>query len=294
MGSDEEHEFVIGQQMADAVAREQAHRTAWAGSASPLSGIRYESSNGEGDLLRLRDAPADARVAAFLDNLAGMTTDQVAEVRGALTTDDFYTLITFARRSIVRALRDGSPKLISQATTAVVVIDPERVDPRDVSWVIALTAWSVQRLAIPRVDALRDALHVGTPSAIEALNRFLDASIDLADWGLIEVATASGPGLAERESAAYAPTSNLLRAAFVIADEIATDRYGPASLTVASNLPKVWFRNADEERLFDALCGVRATISVRTRHSPPSIPTPAARCSSSSCPSARIGKTPRG
>jgi hypothetical protein len=267
MGSENEPEFVIGQPMADAVAREDSHREAWTGSASALSDVRYDWSKGDGHLLRIREASADGQVESFLDRVLGAP-DEVADVRGALTTDDFYTLITFARRAIVRALRGAPTDTIRRAIAGIALIDPGRVDARDISWVVALSAWGVQRLDLPLAETLSDAQRIGTQSTTDAIEQSLRNRIDLADWGFTEAATASGPGLAERGNAPYAPTSNLLDAALALADAVAADGYQPASLTVATDLPKIWFQKADEMRLSASLASVRATITMRSKPAP--------------------------
>jgi hypothetical protein len=273
MGSENEPEIVIGQQMADAVAREHSHRAAWTGSTSALSDVRYDWSKGEGDLLRIREAPADRQVESFLERVLAVA-DHIEDVRGALTTDDFYTLITFAQRAIVRALRGAPTDVIRRALAGIALIDPVRGDARDFSWVIALSAWGVQHLDVSLTDALSDAQRIGTPSTTEALSRSLDSRIDLSDWGFIEAATASGAGLAECGYAEYAPTSNLLDAALTIADAVAADRYEPASLTLANDLPRVWFHKADQGRLSASLASVRATIAIRSKPLPDAGTTP--------------------
>ncbi len=258
--------FGLGQEMADAVAREQSHRTAWSGGSSPLSDLRYQS--GEGDLLRLRPAAADAAIELVLEEAISSDEAQLAELRGALTTDDFYTLITFTRRSIVRALRGETPALIGRALVGLMLVDPERLDARDISWAMALAAWAIERLGSSREDLLRDARRVGPAAAIDALTQFLDQKLDLRDWGFVEVSTPSGAGLAECGLAMYEPTIDLVEVAFRIADAIEEDRYEPASLTLASDLPMVWFRDADRQRTQDSIARVRATISIRSQPRP--------------------------
>ena len=86
MPSGDGEPFVIGQQMADAHAREQSHRAAWSGPHSPLTDVSYSVSKGEGDLLRLRPAVADATIGEFIDRMLGAVDAdrldaQVEEVR---------------------------------------------------------------------------------------------------------------------------------------------------------------------------------------------------------------------
>lgn len=259
--------FTIGQQMANAVAHEQSHRAEWSGAVSPLAAVRYDWSGGEGDLLRLRPAPADGPIERFLEHAADGG-GELTELRGALTIDDFYTLLTFTRRSIVRTLRGGSPNLIDRALAGLVLVDPERLDPRDLSWAMALSSWAVRRLGLSRDAVLRDARRVGPPAAIEALGRFLDEEVDLSDWGFIEVSGPAGLGLAERGYAKYEPTTDLLDAALRIADAVEGDRYEPTTVSLANDLPEVWFRGKDAERLRDLLSGVRATIAIHSTPRP--------------------------
>lgn len=265
---------VIGQQMADAIGREASHRAAWSGGGSPLDGVRYDWTRGEADLLRIRDAQADAQVRDFLESTSKVSIAGVADVRGALTIDDFYTLITFAQRSAVHALRGEPSKHLGPAFTAIALVDAARVDPRDVAWAESIAAWSVQRVGLDHTDLLRDAERVGTPDTVAAMSEAVASQIDLSDWGFEEVATSSGTGLAERGFAAYAPTADLLGAALALADVIEADRYMPPTVTVASDLPAVWFRNVGNRHLDRSLRAVQATVSIGTQLRPAEAPDP--------------------
>ena len=159
------------------------------------------------------------------------------------------------------------PAVIGRALAGLLLIDPTRLDPRDLSWATAVCAWGVRRVGLPREETLH-WLRLGSPSAIDAVTRFLDDEIELSSWGFVEVTTSSGPGLADTGYASYEPTSNLLDAALAFADAVENDRYVPATITVANDLPPVWFGGTDEQPARNAVDDVRATIAIHSMPRP--------------------------
>jgi hypothetical protein len=256
---------ILGQQLADALAREDQHRASWKGPRSPLEGIQYDWSAGEGDLLRLRPARADAQLDRFLDDRRTGPPKSIEEFRGALTTDDFYTLITYARRAVVQSLRREPRLILQRAVAALALIDPERVDSRDLSWAAALCSWGARRAAIAPEDVLQIARLIGNQAAIVTLRQLIDEHIDLADWGFGEVETPGGRGLADTSGLfGFHPTVDLLSAALRLAEMVEADRYAAATISIGDNLPPVWF-GATRAGLRDELSRTVATVSVRSQ-----------------------------
>lgn len=259
---DEPRVTVVGQQMADARAQEVHHRRMWAGSGSPLAGVHYNHDAGEADLLRLLPSPVDARLAQFFDELGAAGATPPEEVRGALTTEDFYTLVTHARRAVVRSLRSEGGTTLKQATVLLGLIDPSRLDHRDLSWAAALCSWGLRRAGIDPVEVLQSAAAIGNPTALAVLGRMLHMDIDLAEWGFVQVKVSEGPGLAQWDYARFEPTVDLVPAALRVADALAEDCYLPTSITVGAELPAFWFGGAKNPHVDGVLTRVRATVSL--------------------------------
>lgn len=262
---DEERVLILGQQMADALARENQHRKTWTGPGTPLEGIQYDWSVGEGDLLRLRPARADAQLDRFLDDLRTGPAERLDEFRGALTTDDFYTLITYARRAVVQSLRREPRLILQRAVAALALIDPERVDSRDLSWAAAVCSWGARRATIDPDEVLQIAQSIGNPAALVTLRQLLYQHIDLANWGFVEVDTPGGRSLADTSGlVGFRPTVDLLSAALRLAEVLEADRYAAATISIRDDLPAVWFGAANAGPR-DELSRVLATVSVRSQ-----------------------------
>src|SRR5687768_11060524 len=100
---DRQPSYVIGQQPSDALAAEEQHRERHPALTSPLDGTHYQGH--QFDLLQFVDSPIDGVVDALCRRFEAAGEAERDRLRAALTTDDLYTLVTFARRSAVRSLR---------------------------------------------------------------------------------------------------------------------------------------------------------------------------------------------
>jgi hypothetical protein len=87
--------------MAAARVAETRHQAVPRG-PSPLAGVAYRRDL---SLLRFTPVPADEFIDAFVDRFQASSREDRARQRSALTMDDFYTLLAYARRTVVRALR---------------------------------------------------------------------------------------------------------------------------------------------------------------------------------------------
>jgi hypothetical protein len=81
-------------------------------------------------------------------------------------------------------------------------------------------------------------------------------------WGYEEVETEEGIGFIEWMGEEYNPTYDLKKIALEISDFIATDKYQPRSVTIATGLPEVWLKSVDDDALDRALKTVRGAASI--------------------------------
>jgi hypothetical protein len=98
---------VFGQEMAQALEREERHRATTGAVASPLAGIAYDPRSGELDLHRFVESPVDTAVSEFAASYEKLGSEEAGDVRGASSMDD-YTLLAFVRRSVLASLRSRS------------------------------------------------------------------------------------------------------------------------------------------------------------------------------------------
>lgn len=246
---------VIGSQIADADARERRHRQQFAHLPSPLPPRKYRPEDGETTLIDPTVLDLDRELESICARVAAFSADETRDFRNGATTADFYTLLNFAKRASVFALRDHDEKWIRVALTAVAVVDAARVDERDLPLTLSLIHHSAERLGLHTTalfDAASTLAEARTSQMIRSFVRQSAVDKDIAkSWGYHELPSTARVGFVRRGFDAYAPTRDLLGAALAIREAIARDRY-QGDVTLATELPAVWFPEAvreDAERI---------------------------------------------
>jgi len=183
--------------------------------------------------------------------------------------DDFYTLLAFARRSALAALRSGDPLPIRDGLTALTAIDGNRVDHRDVSVAAALLSYAGTHDPAP----FRNASAHADQTVSEILLGFAKEPVEhLGDWGYREVITDSGRAFFEDNGRRYEPTADLARLALHVAALIEEDVYRVRSIGVGDDLPDVWLRGADRDAVSHAAGLLAGCAAVRADLDPAAHP----------------------
>lgn len=225
----------LGMQLAVTRVAEELHRVTASG-PSPLRDVGYPA--GAGVLWKWVDAPQDADVWAFVRAYTGAPDRD--RVRSSLTMDDFSTLMTFARRCVLAALRNEDPGAAEAAFDALSAVDVERVDCRDVVVAAAMAGYAAHRVGLSADEVLVGAVSRAQPAVAEILERAVAREVDLAgDWGYREVVTAAGPVLIESDG--HPACDELLSRALAIAELLEDDgKYGVTDIDEVTELPAVW------------------------------------------------------
>jgi hypothetical protein len=159
--------------------------------------------------------------------------------------DDFYCLITFARRSAVYALRGNASSLVD-GLTAIAIIDPIRVDSRDIVWALGLL-----RHAAPDKRSARSAFDraagLAEPSTARIIRDAGGRRDDLRAWGYADISTAEGAGLIGFGYNRYRPSCDLGQVVLSIADILDGDHYQPDDPAIASSIAPVWLSSPGRE-----------------------------------------------
>ena len=193
------------------------------------------------DLARFRDEPADKVVAAFVDAVRVMPSEERENVRSAMTEPESYTILQFARRQAASALRESRPDLAVRAVEALTLVDRDKIDYRDLSVDFPLfAARSLGRRADDLIDMASGASAPGTADTFRSLRERL-GRLSLADCGLIQVSSAWGVGFMEGWTRSYDPATGLAEAAISLADAIDSESSYVTSGLRVSDLPEVWF-----------------------------------------------------
>lgn len=199
-------------------------------------------SSGANDLGRFREDPADASIEAFVEKTSH---DVVAH----FDEDDFYTLLLFARRAAARALRQRDLRTATSAIRALMLVDRDRIDFRDLS--VDFPLYAVRELGgdvRAQIDLAARHSSRGTAGAFEAA-RGRAKRISLRDCALVQISTSYGIGFVDDLTGARRPPVSLAQAVVPLLDLIDEEgTYRTGDLSV-SDLPGVWFGERDVMRI---------------------------------------------
>ena len=243
--------IVLGTQTAEANARERLHRERFPHLTSPLPELRYDPSRGETTLIDPQLCDLDRELRSICSRVGASTANERRDFRNAATNEDFYTLLEFARRASVFALRDQDRKWIEDALTAVGMVDAARVDERDLPLTLSLIHHAAEGLAVRPLEMFDAAAALGEPRTSDIIRSFVRQSTADKDiessWGYRQIDGPNGAGFVEYDFQPYKPTGDLLGVALAIRQALKHDRY-EADVTLATELPSIWFPKAVREQ----------------------------------------------
>lgn len=253
--------YVIGTQLAQAHAAEQRHDAARNLQPSPLIGLGYSSI--EASLWRWTDAPVDDVIRAKIAEFAGLAPAARGVWRDSLTMDDFYTLLTFIRRSALAALRSGDSGKLEPAFIALAMIELARIDWRDLLVANWMAQYAGQRLGAPVQELLNRTLEIAEPNTQRALRSEQPARIDLAQsCGYQEVQSAQGIALFETHLERFEPTTDLTGIAFKCALALEDSGYVIDGIKMATDLPLVWLDGTDDPAIAGIVDRIAGCVSI--------------------------------
>ncbi len=264
----ERHVFVLGQQMADAAANEAIRVAKGSAGPSPMPKGKYDADSGEYGLISVTPLPLDAEFQELTKNFGSWNLERRREAQDAISMDEEYTLIQFAKRSAVLALSENSTSRCEDGVTALSMIDETRIDPRDADWAMGLLNCAIARTRANRESLLIKVATLARAGMVELL-RDANSSSKLSDWSFAEVLHEDGSvGLIETSRARYEPTFDMCKLALRIAESLERGRY-IAEPAIAQEVPSVWFeknnRAAAEELLKQACAGISVHGRLRKR-----------------------------
>lgn len=180
--------------------------------------------------------------------------------------NDFYTLLSFSRRSAVFAMRDRTKEHLIDGLSAVAMIDRNRIDFRDALGALSLLHHSARWIGVDVDDLFEKAASLAEPKMSDLIRGFQKRSEDQRDiqksWGYAMVETKAGPGFVGWGFKPYQPSYPLDQVGLALAQFVKRDRYQPASVTLASELPAIWLSSVDNNALKRALSSVRAALTI--------------------------------
>jgi hypothetical protein len=205
---------------------------------SPLAGVRY----GERalDLVRFADDPLDDTIARVVNDAAHFTNPRREAVRAAINEEDAHTLLLFARRRAVAALRTRLLPLAVEAVRGLTLVTRSRIDYRDLD--VDFPLFAARELGGNLDELIRDAVGASDNSTGEYFTARSRAAhrVSLKDCALLEVRSSYGLGYMHTWSQ-YHPRTNLALAAVRLADQVDNDGRYLIEDMHTSDLPEVWF-----------------------------------------------------
>lgn len=230
-----------------------------------------------GDLLLMDPAPSslDDALREVVRKYAASNPKQRAAIRDSVTGDGFYTLMTFAKRSAVFAIREKKIEIAQDGLTAIAMIDQERVDYRDVTTSLPLLYHAAIRIG---ADANRMFRQIGKLSG----TRVGEWIVQFAHWptehrslrsGLfVEIQTENGVGFINLDIKGHHATLDLESLVIAIARLVAADKYQPTDVWVETVLPSIWlshYANADLDRVLARVRGAASICACLRPHEHP-------------------------
>jgi len=259
---DDEHEVVIGREFASAMEAEQ-RRVARGGQVrSPLPSGRYDPGLGQLGLYSIEPLPLDDALTEFVREYRTLPDEHRTELRDGVSLDDAYTLLAFARRCAVFAIRTQDATLVADGVTACTAIGYERVDPRDTSVAAALLHHAAQCCEADVARSFRESASLGEPAMEQLVAGFLGRPATERDlreaWGYVKTEGPAGLGLLRWGFAPWMPTRDLVEMSLRVAAALRDDEYWIEDPELAVKLPAVWLSAADDpelEPILGAACG---------------------------------------
>jgi hypothetical protein len=254
--------IVLGQQVADARANEAARLASGNVGPSPMPSGEYDQEAGDYDFASVTERPLDRELRALVRTFKAWSPERRAESRHGISIDEQYTLIHFAKRSSILALREKSIGRCEDGLLALAMIDETRIDPRDGAWAVGLLAHAIDATAADRERLVNEVASLATPGMGAIVRRATERS-QLSEWGYTQIRTENGGvGLVQSGFASYEPTLDMNGLALRLAANLQRGRY-IAEPELAAEVPPVWFAKPHRANAEQLLKRARAGISVK-------------------------------
>jgi hypothetical protein len=173
-------------------------------------------------------------------------------------------------------MRDHSTEHVIDGLTAVAMIEPSRIDFRDALGALSLLHHAARFIGANVEELFGRAASLADPKMSELILGFLKRSEQQRDikrsWGYTVVETKSGPGFVGWGFRSYQPSYPLEQVGLALAQLLRRDKYEPASVTLASDLPAFWLSSVNDAELKRALASIRGTITINADPRPQALP----------------------
>lgn len=266
-GNDQEDEpVVLGTQMARAYANEQQRLANGNLGKSLIPQASYDRWRGELSIIAPRPIELDRQMRKVCHTYTALGREERNAAVHATSLDDFYTLLTFAKRAAIFGMRENAGDWIEDGFVAIAMVDVDRVDWRDLIVTLSVLHYAGRKTGMNVDRAIADALALATGQTSRLIAEFSKqppTSNDLrASCGYEEIETDAGVGFVGWNLNEFHPSYDIARLALRVADVLSNDKYLADDVTLASELPAVWFTTPEQDRLAKILDGMPAVANV--------------------------------
>jgi hypothetical protein len=227
--------------------------------------MRYDEWTGETQLVDPVPNALDTLLRRLCREFALANETRRAEMRAAVTPVDLWTLVTFAGRSAVFALRNRSLDNVRDGLNAIAMMDPRSEDPRDMPpRELGALDYAARTLGANPEELLRETAARAMPEMARLIERFASRRLrSLADSLYMVTEAPAGPGFVATSTEPYEPRRPLDRIALAIGAVLAAGGYSAVCVTMCEDLPRVWLAGVDDASLDRALKNVLGGAIVR-------------------------------
>ena len=260
-GAGRDHtQAVIGTQVAAAAAAEARHQAGPHG-PSPLAGVAYEPRL---SLIHFIEVPTDGILDDFVARFAASGGEDRARLRADLPQRDLYTVLDYALRAAVRALRSGDGEVARRGVVALAAVDVDRVDWRDLAWIAGLLSYVLGKITGDAAGAFEAVAVLAEGNTAAFLSRQAGLpQASLSEWGFREISTSAGVGLIEAEGAPYRPDSDLVGLAEAVKAGMDDGTWQLSDPVTGSRLHAVWLRAGKPGKVSKALGSITGCVCIR-------------------------------
>lgn len=210
----------------------------------PIPEPGYDFWRGQLDLVAPVRNAVDQRIENAVHRFLRAEPEIREAIRTAVIEDSVATLITYAARAAVFAIRSGDVLNVIDGLTAVSMAPSRHAHASDVDRALALLFYAAKRIDEDPEPLFETAAELADDGVGGLIRDMVDAPTERRDiraaFGLDEIETDMGAGLIQYARAPYFPTVDLNKLALEAANVIDAGGYCIASVTAAAELPTSW------------------------------------------------------
>ena len=221
--------------------------------ASPLPDYSYTKWPGEQSLINPNENELDASIASLGKRYEVSDAPEQTAIRGSLSKANIYTLLAFAKRSVLFAMRKNEPAYLRNAFTAVAMIETDKCDYRDILVTFSFLNHGAIRLNMDATQLFEKTSGMATTETAGLLTGFSKEAAAGKSLGVMggysEIETPYGAAFVTTRYNKYQPEYNLASILFKISDIVYTDKYSRGQLSIGDKLEPIWLSATDNPNI---------------------------------------------